>query len=106
MKAGFSKLAATAAAAVAFSFLALAPVPAVAQTTNLPPRTHSRETRMSIHAHQMQTRLTQEIKAARSHGKNVSLAQKHKDEGDRALETGHLRIAVEYYEAAEKALGK
>lgn len=105
MKAGFSKLTATAFAA-AFSFLALAPIPAAAQTTNLPPRTHSRETRMSLKARQMQALLTQEITAAKSRGKNVSLAQKHKNEGDRALETGHLRIAVKYYEAAEKALGK
>jgi len=31
---------------------------------------------------------------------------KHDSEGDCALEAGHLRIAVEHHEAAEKALGK
>ena len=102
----FSRILAAGAAAAALSMLTLGPIPALAQTTNLPPRTHAHETRMSIKAHEMKTRLEQEIPTAKSKGENVSLAEKHKSEGDRALEAGHLRIAVEHYEAAEKALGK
>ncbi len=60
----FSRIVAAGAAAVALSMLSLAPIPALAQTTNLPPRTHPRETRMSLKAHEMQSRLEQEIATA------------------------------------------
>jgi hypothetical protein len=106
MRNGWSRILAVGAVTAAFSVLALAPIPAAAQTSNLPPRTHTRETGMSLKAHEMQKRVAEEITAAKGKGENVSLAEKHKDEGDRALEAGHLRIAVEHYEAAQKALGK
>lgn len=102
----FPKTAGALLGAATFLLLGLAPLTAVAQTTNLPPRTHSRETRMSLKARELKARVSRDIAAAKSKGKDVSLAEKHRNEGDRALETGHLRIAVEYYEAAEKALGK
>jgi len=59
---------------------------------------------MSIKAEKMQRDVGDQIAAAKAKGQDVSEAAKHKAEGDAALKTGHLRIAVEHYEAAEKTL--
>jgi uncharacterized membrane protein YccC len=89
------------AAALALCF----PVFSWAQSTPLPPpRTHSRPTRMGAKAQALQTNVAQEIEKEKAAGSNVTAAQKHKDQGDAALKIGHYRIAVEEYEAAQKAL--
>lgn len=76
-----------------------------AQATALPPRSHSGPTAMSVKAETLQHQVAGEILAARDKGQDVSAADKHKSEGDAALKAGHLRIAVEHYEAAQKSLG-
>ncbi len=81
------------------------PVFSWAQSTPLPPpRTHSRPTRMGAKAQALQTQVAQEIEKAKAAGTDVAAAQKHKDQGDAALKIGHYRIAVEEYEAAQKAV--
>ncbi|GEM_PF-6835947 len=75
-----------------------------AQATSLPPRSHSGATLMSIKAEKMQHDVGDQIAAAKAKGRDVSEAERHKTEGDAALQAGHLRIAVEHYEAAEKTL--
>jgi hypothetical protein len=85
--------------------LALCAGVAHAQTTALPPRSHSGPTAMSIKAETLQHQVTGEILAAKDKGQDVSAADRHKSEGDAALKAGHLRIAVEDYEAAQKSLG-
>jgi hypothetical protein len=59
---------------------------------------------MSIKAEKMQRDVGDQIAASKAKGQDVSEAEKHQTEGDAALKAGHLRIAVEHYEAAEKAL--
>jgi hypothetical protein len=91
--------------AIAAALALGAPALSVAQTTPLPPpRTHTRPTRMGAKAQTLQTQVQQEIEKARAAGTNVTTAQHHKDQGDAALKIGHYRIAVEEYEAAQKAL--
>lgn len=61
-------------------------------------------TMMSARAHQMSKELADDIAKAKAEGKDVAEAERHKSEGDAALNSGHLRIAVEHYEKAEDAL--
>jgi hypothetical protein len=61
---------------------------------------------MSIKASQLQQKLADDIEQAKAKGADVAAAEKHKTEGDAALKAGHLRIAVQHYEAGEKALPK
>lgn len=61
---------------------------------------------MSIKARQLQQKLADDIQRAKAKGGDVAAAEKHKTEGDAALQAGHLRIAVHHYEAGEKALPK
>ncbi len=75
-----------------------------AQPTPLPQVTHTRETRMSIRAKQLQRELAEQIAQEKAKGADVSAAEKHKSSGDSALSAGHLRIAVQEYEAGQKAL--
>ena len=95
-------------AAIGGALLGLGFVPAApvvrAQATPLPPVTHTRETRMSIRAKQLQQKLTDQIAQAKAKGVDATEAEKHKSQGDSALSAGHLRIAVHEYEAGEKAL--
>lgn len=76
----------------------------LAQPTPLPQVTHTRETRMSIKARQLQQKLADDIERAKAKGTDVAAAERHKSDGDIALNAGHLRIAVQHYEAGEKAL--
>lgn len=78
---------------------------ALAQTAEpLAPRTHSRVTMMDLKAHHLKDHVAHEIAQAQQNGRDVSVAQRYKSEGDSALDAGHFRIAVDRYEAAEKAL--
>ena len=70
----------------------------------LPPRTHSGVTMMGLKAQHMKDHVAREIAQARENGRDVGMAQRYKSEGDSALDAGHFRIAVDRYEAAEKAL--
>ena len=70
----------------------------------LAPRTHSRVTMMDLKAHHLKDRVARGIAEAQRSGREVSAAQRYKSEGDSALDAGHFRIAVDRYEAAEKAL--
>lgn len=72
----------------------------------LAPRMHSGPTMMSARAHTLKEKVAGEIAKAKAGGADVSAAEKHKTEGDAALAAGHYRIAVEHYEAAEKAMPK
>jgi hypothetical protein len=56
-------------------------------------------TMMSARAHQMSKELAEDVAKAKAEGKDVAEAERHKSEGDAALNTGHLRIAVEHYES-------
>ncbi len=78
----------------------------LAQPTPLPQVTHPRETRMSLKARQLQQKLAADIERAKAKGGDVATAEKCKSDGDTALSAGHLRIAVQNYEAGEKALPK
>jgi hypothetical protein len=94
------------AVAIAAALALGAPTPSLAQSTALPPpRTHLRPTRMGAKAQALQTQVAQEIEKTKSSGTDVTAAQKHKSQGDAAFKIGHYRIAVEEYEAAQKALG-
>ena len=90
-------------ATVAFGF-ALAAGIAQGQATPQPFRSHNGPTAMSIKAERLRHQVTDEIGAAKDKGADVSQADKHKSEGDAALAAGHLRIAVEDYEAARRVL--
>ncbi len=69
-----------------------------------PPRAHDRRTMMSTHAHRMQQKVAADIAKAKAAGKDVTEAEGHKTEGDKALADGHFRIAVHHYRAAETVL--
>lgn len=91
-------------ALAATTIFGLGAAPAIAQPTPLAPRTHSRATMMGLHAQEMQRTVASDIAAAKAKGADVSAAEKDKSEGDTALAAGHYRLAVEHYEAAQKAL--
>lgn len=86
------------------ALMAVSPVTVLAQNAPLPPRMHSGPTMMSAKAHQMADQTSADIAAAKSKGVNVKAAESYKSKGDQALNTGHWRIAVDEYEAAQKAL--
>lgn len=86
------------------ALMAFSPAAVLAQNAPLPPRTHSGPTMMSAKAHQMADQTAADIAAAKSKGLDVKEAESYKSKGDQALNTGHWRIAVDEYEAAQKAL--
>jgi hypothetical protein len=92
------------AIAIAIDLGLSCPAALVAQPAPLAPRTHSGATMMGARAHSLQAHVAQEIEKAKAAGKDVSGAQSDKDQADAALKAGHYRIAVEHYQAAEKAL--
>lgn len=90
--------------AMTATFASWFPTQSFAQQAPLPPpRTHSGPTMMGAKAASLQTQVAREIDQAKAGGTDVTAAQKKKDQGDAALKIGHYRIAVEQYEAAQKA---
>jgi hypothetical protein len=98
------KIRSLAVAALAVGLMLSGGIAHAQPTTLPPPRTHAGPTAMSMKAEKLQHDVAAEIAAAKAKGQDVTVAEKHQDEGDAALKTGHLRIAVAHYEAAEKAL--